>query len=82
MGGLTRWDPFRWDPFKEMQALGEQFNRMVTGWPRREHGGRESFAVSAWSPLVDISETDAEYLIKAEIPEVDRRDVKVMLQDG
>lgn len=82
MGSLTRWDPFRWDRFKEMQELGEQFNRMLARWPRREHGGRESFAVADWSPFVDISETDAEYLIKAEIPEVDRKDVKVTVQDG
>ena len=34
------------------------------------------------SPVVDISETDAEYLLKAEIPEVDRKDVKVTVQDG
>jgi HSP20 family protein len=31
---------------------------------------------------VDISETDAEYLVKAEIPEVDKKDVKVTVQDG
>ncbi|MFB3778240.1 MAG: Hsp20/alpha crystallin family protein [Bryobacteraceae bacterium] len=38
--------------------------------------------VADWSPTVDISETDDEYLVKAEIPEVDRKDVKVTVQDG
>jgi HSP20 family protein len=38
--------------------------------------------VADWAPTVDISEDDKEYLIKAEIPEVDKKDVKVMLQDG
>ena len=32
--------------------------------------------VASWSPLVDISEDDKEYLIKAELPEVKRNDVK------
>jgi len=82
MGQLTRWDPFHWDPLKEMQQLGEQFNRMLARWPHNEHGMRESLAVADWSPVVDISETDAEYLIKAEVPEVDRKDVKVTVQDG
>jgi len=39
-------------------------------------------AVVDWSPLVDISENDQEYLIKAELPEVKKEDVKVMAQEG
>ncbi len=36
----------------------------------------------SWSPVANISETDKEYLIKAELPEVKREDVKVMLDNG
>jgi HSP20 family protein len=39
-------------------------------------------AVADWSPSADISETDAAYLIKAEIPGVKKEDVKVTIQDG
>ena len=39
-------------------------------------------SVADWSPTVDISETDGEYLIKAELPEVKKDDVKVTLEDG
>ena len=35
-----------------------------------------------WTPTANISETDKEYLIKAELPEVKKEDVKVTLQDG
>lgn len=35
-----------------------------------------------WIPTVDISETDGEYLIKAELPEVKKEDVKVTVEDG
>jgi|SRR5579862_1078831 len=80
-GDLARWDPLRWDPFKELEHLGEHFNRMLARWPGRDNG-REFFGVADWSPAVDISETDAEYLIKAEVPEVDRKGVKVTVQDG
>jgi HSP20 family protein len=81
IGELARRDPFRWDPFKELEHFGEQFNRMLARWPGRAHG-REFFSLADWSPAVDILETDAEYLIKAEIPEVERKDVKVTVQDG
>lgn len=38
--------------------------------------------VADWAPTVDISETDAEYAIKAELPEVKKEDVKVTVEDG
>jgi HSP20 family protein len=39
-------------------------------------------AVADWSPLVDISEDDNEYLIKAELPDVKKEDVKVTAEEG
>jgi HSP20 family protein len=35
-----------------------------------------------WSPSVDVSETDKEYLIKVELPGVDKQDVKVSIHEG
>jgi HSP20 family protein len=67
---------------KEMQELTDRFSRMLSRWPSRGSAMREALTVADWSPTVDISETDAEYLVKAEIPEVDRKDVKVTVQDG
>jgi HSP20 family protein len=83
MASLIRWG---WDPFKdmekEMQELTDRFSRMLSRWPTRASGMREALTVADWAPTVDISETDAEYLVKAEIPEVDKKDVKVTVQDG
>jgi HSP20 family protein len=44
--------------------------------------GKESMVVADWAPSVDVSETDGEYQIKAEIPDVKKEDVKVTLEDG
>lgn len=82
MGALTRWDPFRWDPFKELEDISERFNRFFGRLPARRESGREAMTVADWIPTVDITEDDKEYLIKAEIPEVEKRDVKVTVQDG
>jgi HSP20 family protein len=38
--------------------------------------------VADWVPSVDVSETDGEYQIKAEIPDVKKEDVKVTVEDG
>ncbi len=82
MGGLMRLDPFRWDPFKELEEISDRFNRIFGRLPARRESGREAMIVADWAPTVDITEDDKEYLIKAEIPEVDKKDVKVTVQDG
>jgi HSP20 family protein len=43
--------------------------------------GKETMIVADWAPSVDISETDGEYQIKAEIPDVKKEDVKVTLEE-
>jgi HSP20 family protein len=48
----------------------------------RATNGKETMIVADWTPSVDISETDGEYQIKAEIPDVKKEDVKVTLEDG
>ena len=35
-----------------------------------------------WAPSADISETDKEYLIRAELPAVKKEDVQVTFDDG
>jgi HSP20 family protein len=79
---MITWDPTRWAPFKELEEITERFNRLFGRLPARRESGRESLTVADWAPTVDIAEDDKEYLIKAEIPEVDKKDVKVTVQEG
>lgn len=71
----------RWDPFRELEDMSDRLNRMFAR-PVVRTNGKETLTVADWSPTVDISETDGEYLIKAELPEVKKDDVKVTLEDG
>ena len=59
----------RWDPFRELEEMSSRLNRVFN-------------TVADWIPTVDIAETDAEYQIKAELPEVKKEDVKVTVEDG
>jgi HSP20 family protein len=73
----------RWDPFKEMDELHRRLSALWgTGSSRPAETGKESLTVAEWSPLVDITEDDKEYLIKAELPEVKKEDVKVTVENG
>ena len=38
--------------------------------------------MTEWAPPVDITEDDKEYLIKTELPEVRKEDVKVTVENG
>jgi HSP20 family protein len=72
----------RWDPFRELEDMSDRLNRMFGRPVARPESGKEAITVADWIPAVDISETDAEYLIKAELPEVKKEDVKVTVQHG
>jgi len=71
----------RWDPFRELEDMSDRLNRMFAR-PATRANGKETMIVADWTPTVDISETDGEYQIKAEIPDVKKEDVKVTLEDG
>jgi len=49
---------------------------------RRQNGEQENMTVAEWVPLVDITVDDKEYLIKAELPEVKKDEVKVTVENG
>jgi len=72
----------RWEPFRELEDLRTQLNTLFSGKQPLPQSGRETMTVADWVPAVDISETSAEYLIKAELPEIKKDDVKVTVQDG
>ena len=76
----------RWDPLREVQEVSDRLNQLLRrpeGSQRpRGRGAQEALTVADWSPNVDISETEAEYLIRVELPGVKKEDVKIMVQEG
>ena len=77
MNALTRWDPF-----KEMDELQRRIGSIFGLTPQRTGTGKEEMTVAQWLPLVDITEDGKEYLIKAELPEVKKDEVKVTVENG
>ena len=72
-----------WDPFKELDELQTRLSTLFGRSPLRKNGEKdEAMTVAQWAPLVDIVEDEHKYLIKAELPEVKKEEVKVTVQDG
>ncbi|HEY7544185.1 MAG TPA: Hsp20/alpha crystallin family protein, partial [Blastocatellia bacterium] len=64
------------DPFRELFELQREFNRFFEGERKQET------ALNAWTPAVDVYEDENAFLIKVDLPEVSREDVKVNLEEN
>jgi HSP20 family protein len=92
MSLLTKWNPLsksdehdvwrpitRWDPLREMEELMRGMQRSFSMTPGRSE---ESMTLTEWSPSVDIGENEKEFVVKAELPEVKKEDIKVNVVNG
>ncbi|MHC4270384.1 MAG: Hsp20/alpha crystallin family protein [Planctomycetota bacterium] len=65
----------KWDPWREIDDMFDRYTRARSG-------SQEVVTTGDWTPRVDIAESDKEFVIKAEIPEVKKEDVKVTVVNG
>ena len=84
MSELTRWQPMmtRWNPFKDLEEMEKRLSTYVGRPALRTEAGKEAMTVAEWSPPVDITEDDKEYVIKAELPEMKKEDIKLSVEDN
>jgi HSP20 family protein len=97
LGGQARWSETipptkdeqmnalkRWNQMKGLETFQHNLDSLLLHFPvpPRPERQEQLMTVTEWSPLVDISENDQEYLIKAELPEVRKEDVKVTAEKG
>lgn len=68
----------RWEPFREMDEMLRGFTPMFGRLPLARTGEE----VYEFLPPADIVEREKEYLIKIDLPEVPKEDVKVLFEDG
>jgi HSP20 family protein len=73
----------RWDPIREMTEIQNRFASLMGRAPLQlQENGEEALTSTEWVPAVDIAEDEKEYVIKAEVPDVRREDVKVSVENG
>lgn len=66
---------------REMEEMSDRLGKFFGTWTR-PYDAREPLTVADWAPAVDIQETEKEYLVKVELPEVKNEDVHVTIQEG
>lgn len=65
-----------WNPFREMENVFERYNHA------RGQGLDTDLGFADWSPTVDIEESDHFYLIRADVPGVEKKDIDVHMDNG
>lgn len=70
----------RYNPFRELRSMQEQMNRLLDlAWSKE---GSEDLREGVWQPPVDIYEDEDSVVIKAELPDVDQKDIEVKIENN
>jgi HSP20 family protein len=69
----------RWEPSRGLTTLQDQINRLFSS--SLDQTGEEA-SLSAWAPAVDIYETEHELVVKADLPEVDPKDLDIRVENN
>ncbi len=69
----------RWDPFREMDTLQERMNRL---FEESIFKLRPTRSEALWSPAVDILEDENQVIVKAELPDMEQKDIDVQIENN
>ncbi len=70
----------RWERFPNFLALHDQLGRILEEGFFRSRSGES--ALTAWSPAVDIFETEDELVAKADLPEIDEKALDIRVENN
>ena len=69
----------RWDPFRNFTTFQDQFNR---AFEEAFRGRSDESALTTWSPAVDIFEDGNELVLKADLPDMDEKDLDIRVENN
>ena len=67
----------RWTPWQELESMNRQLSHLLD-----DSNTAVDMNGSRWAPSVDIRETDEALVVQAELPGIDKKDVKLEVKDG
>lgn len=76
----------RWNPAKELLNIDREFRRVLDSFNNSFGVGKanddKEYESAVWSPLTDIMENQDDYVLKLDLPGVDKKDVKLNYSNG
>ena len=72
-----------WNPYLDIERFqGRLLRAMRLNPSQTDDDGGSRQTSSDWSPSVDITEDEKEYQIAADLPQISKEDVKVVVENG
>ncbi len=71
----------RWRPFRDILSVQDEMNRLFEDF-FGHRPARVEWTEGVWTPSVDVSEDKDSVIIKAEMPGMNKDDVKISIQDN
>jgi HSP20 family protein len=71
----------RWEPVRELNSIQSEMNRLFNGFfdsPTATNGR----SLRRWIPAMDLSETEHEFVLRADLPGLEEKDVNIELEDN
>ena len=71
------------DPWKDFGTLQDRINRLFDQTLRTfQPEGEEELERGTWAPAVDIHETDDSFVVKADLPGMNKEDIQIDIKDS
>ncbi|MBN1153764.1 Hsp20/alpha crystallin family protein [candidate division KSB1 bacterium] len=71
----------RWRGLNDLEALRKEMDQVFSSFMQGPSEANEETSTS-WFPMVDIYETDEQYVIKAELAGMNKEDVKINISEN
>ncbi|MFB3885474.1 MAG: Hsp20/alpha crystallin family protein [Thermodesulfobacteriota bacterium] len=70
----------KWEPFRDLMAMQDRMSRLFD--ETLSHLWKEEVPRRAWSPPVDILETENEVILKVDLPEMNQSDIEIKVEEN
>ena len=71
----------KWSPIRDLLSIQEEMNKLFDERLDR-FSGPGDIQNKIWEPLVDIYEENDKFVIKAEVPEVNKEDIDINIENN
>jgi HSP20 family protein len=72
----------RWTPYRDIMSIRDEMNRVLNEAFGRGTSDESAWFSGAWSPPVDIFETDEALVMKAELPGFSKDDISIEMKEN
>ncbi len=72
----------KYDPWRDVLSLRDEIDRLFEDFFPVRSGERRDYVADVWAPAVDIYETKDDVVVKAELPGMNKEDIKINIVDN